>query len=214
MKNLVWDSCLFLFFGKRNPPEKYGEPRAKPKVWPRIAYFVNMEVHSLFGDSSVEILVTYISKINHQRVQVWIQHQKFTNRAFYIKSFIKKKQIWKTWFGIHVFSFFLASEILLRSMGNPSAKPKGVTTNSTFVNMEVRSICCMFGDSSVEILVIYILKNNHQRVQVWIQHQKFTKRAFYIKSFMKKKHMKNLVWDSCLFLLFGKWNPPEKYGEP
>ena len=29
------------------------------------------------------------------------------------------------------------------------------------------------------------LKSNHQRVQVWIQHQKFTHRSFYIKSLIK-----------------------------
>ena len=59
------------------------------------------------------------------------------------------------------------------------------------------------------------LKSNHQRVQVWIQHQKFTNRSFYIKSLIKKKsHMKSLVWDSCLFVLFGKSNPPEKHGDP
>ena len=122
-ENKIWKTWfgihVFSFFlGTEILLRSMGNPSAKPTVWPRIAYFVNMEVRSIFGDSSVEILVTYIIEINHQRVQVWIQHQKFTNRAFYIKSFIKSKSIWKTWFGIHVFSFFLGSEILLRSMGN------------------------------------------------------------------------------------------------
>ena len=44
-----------------------------------------------FGDSSVEHgwTVGHPCLKSHQRVQVWIQHQKFTHRSFYIKSLIK-----------------------------------------------------------------------------------------------------------------------------
>ena len=204
------------FWKVKSSWEVWGTLVPNQKVLPRIAllltwkcvpYVACLVIHLLKFWSSISWkTITKGSKSGFSTKSSQIEH--FTWRV------LQRTKKWKTWFGIHVFSFFLASEILLRSMGNPSAKPKGFTTNSTFVNMEVRSICCMFGDSSVEILVIYILKNNHQRVQVWIQHQKFTNRAFYMKSFIKKKQMKNLVWDSCLFLLFGKWNPPEKYGEP
>ena len=47
-----------------------------------------------------------------------------------------------------------------------------------------------------ELLVTHVLKATTKGVQVWIQHQKFTNRSFYIKSLIKKKsHMKSLVWD-------------------
>ena len=122
----------------------------KPPDWPPHHLFSSLHLSSHPRHAGHPYL-----KNNHQRVQVWIQHQKFTNRAFYIKSLIKKKNIWKTWFGIHVFSFFLGNEILLRSMGNPSTKPKVLPWIAWFFNMALRS---MFGDSSLELLVAHILK--------------------------------------------------------
>ena len=69
--------------------------------------------------------------------------------GFLHKEINKEKNIWKTWCGIDVFSFFLGNENLLRSMGNPSTKPKVLPWIAWCFNMALRS---MFGDSSLHIL--------------------------------------------------------------
>ena len=116
----------------------------------------------------------------------------------------------RVWFVIHVFSFFSGNKILLRSMGNPSTKPEVLPWTTWFLNMAHRSMIWWFIGGTAGHPC---LKSNHQRVQVWIQHQKFTNRWFYIKSLIKKKsHMKSLVWDSCLFFFLGKKSSWETWG--
>ena len=76
--------------GTLNPSEKHGE-----RFYHEQHDFLTWHTVPWFGDSSVEHGWTvdhpYL-KSNHQRVQVWIRHQKFTNRSFHRKNIIKKNR--------------------------------------------------------------------------------------------------------------------------
>ena len=73
----------------------------KPPDWPPHHLFSSLHLSSHPRHAGHPYL-----KNNHQRVQVWIQHQKFTNRAFYIKSLIKKKTYEKPGLGFMSFPSF------------------------------------------------------------------------------------------------------------
>ena len=73
----------------------------KPSDWPPHHVFSSLHLSSHPRHAGHPYL-----KSNHQRVQVWIQHQKFTNRAFYIKSLIKKKTYEKPGVGFMSFPSF------------------------------------------------------------------------------------------------------------
>ena len=73
----------------------------KPPDWPPHHLFSSLHLSSHPRHAGHPYL-----KNNHQRVQVWIQHQKFTNRAFYIKSLIKKKTYEKPGVGFMSFPSF------------------------------------------------------------------------------------------------------------
>ena len=203
----VWFGSHFFsfFWGNKILLRSMGNPSTKPEVLPWTTWFLNMAHRSMIwwfigGTAGHPYL-----KSNHQRVQVWIQHQKFTNRSFYIKNLMKKTSHMKSLVWDSCLFVLLGNQILLRSMGTLVPNQRFYHEQHDFLTWHTVP---WFGDSSVEhgwTVGHPCLKSNHQRVQVWIQHQKFTNRSFYIKSLIKKKsHMKSLVWDSCLFVLFGK----------
>ena len=204
VKILIWDPCRFVLLGKEIFLGSMGNLRNKPKVLPWIAWYFNMAHRSMiWWFIFFTCWSSTAKKNNHQRAQVWIQHQKCTNRAFYIKSLIKKKYHVKILIWDPCRFVLLGKEIFLGSMGNSRNKPKVLPWIAWYFNMAHQSMIWWFifftcWSSTAK-------KNNHQRAQVWIQHQKCTNRAFYIKSLIKKKyHVKILIWDPCRFVLLGK----------
>ena len=110
--------------------------------------------------------------------------------------------MWKYWFGIHAALFFWEKKSSWEVWGTPETNQRFYHGYPDILTWPTSP---WFGDSSFHLLVIHGYKNNHQRAQVWIQHQKCTNRAFYIKSLIKKKyHVKILIWDPCRFVLLGK----------
>ena len=179
-----------------------GSSRNKPKVLPWIAWYFNMAHQSMIWWFIFSPVGHPRLKNNHQRAQVWIQHQKCTNRAFYIKSLTKKKYHVKILIWDPCRFVLLGKEIFLGSMGNSRNKPKVLPWIAWYFNMAHRSMIWWFIFSPVGHPPE---KKKKQRAQVWIQHQKCTNQSFYLKSLTKKKyHVKILIWDPCRFVLLGK----------
>ena len=91
MKILIRDPCRFVLLGKEIFLGSMGNPRNKPKVLPWITWYFNMAHRAM-------IWWFIFSPVGHPRLKKQppkgpslIRHQKCTNRAFYIKSLIKKK---------------------------------------------------------------------------------------------------------------------------
>ena len=89
---LVWDSSVFVLLRRKNSWEVWGTPVPNQRFY--------HEQHDFFYMAHRSMIWWFIGwtvdhpylKSNHQRVQVWIRHQKFTNRSFYIKNLIKKNR--------------------------------------------------------------------------------------------------------------------------
>ena len=149
--------------------------------------------------------ITKGSKSGFSTKSSQIEH--FTRRVLY------RKKIWKTWFGIHVFHSFWQVKYSWEVWGTLVPNQKVLPRLALLLTWK----CVPY----VACLVIHLLK--FWSSISWKTITKGSKSGFSTKSSQiehftwrayKEKTMKNLVWDSCLFLLFGRWNPSEKYGEP
>ena len=151
-------------------------------------------------------------KNNHQRVQVWIQHQKCTNRAFYIKSLIKKKYHVKILIWDPCRFVLLGKEIFLGSMGNLRNKPKVLPWIAWYFNMAHRSMIWWFIFSPVGHPPV---KKQPPKGPSLDSAPKVHKSSILYKEFNKEKiSCENTDLGSMPLCSFGKRNLPGKYGEP
>ena len=143
-------AALF-FWEKKSSWEVWGAPRNKPKVLPWIAWYFNLAHRSMIWWFIFSPVGHPWLKNNHRRVQAWIQHQKCTNRAFYIE-FNKEKNIWKYWFGIHAALFFWEKKSSWEVWGTPETNQRFYHGYPDILTWPTSP---WFGDSSFHLLVTH-----------------------------------------------------------
>ena len=142
---------------------------------------------------------------------VWIQHQKCTNRAFYIKSLIKKKYHVKILIWDPCRFVLLGKEIFLGSMGNSRNKPKVLPWIAWYFNMAHRSMIWWFIFSPVGHPPV---KKQPPKGPSLDSAPKVHKSSILYKEFNKEKiSCENTDLGSMPLCSFGKRNLPGKYGE-